>query len=99
MHKGQAVRAFVAEQEAAGIVFGGDDLGDIEAFEAVRALRAEGLPGLVVCSASDEQPASSSSPTSSSTVPPASSSCSARLRPAALTSNLAHPHGGLVCTS
>ena len=56
MHKGQAVRAFVAEQEATGIVFGGDDLGDIEAFEAVRALRADGLPGLVVCSASHEQP-------------------------------------------
>ena len=56
MHKGQAVRAFVAEQEATGVVFGGDDLGDIEAFEAVRALRADGLPGLVVCSASHEQP-------------------------------------------
>lgn len=56
MHKGHAVRAFVAEQEAAGVIFGGDDLGDIEAFEAVRDLRADGLPGLVVCSASREQP-------------------------------------------
>ncbi|GAB3024520.1 trehalose 6-phosphate phosphatase [Nocardioides flavus (ex Wang et al. 2016)] len=56
MHKGQALRAFVAEQEAVGVVFGGDDLGDVEAFEAVRALRADGLPGLVVCSASQEQP-------------------------------------------
>ncbi len=56
MHKGDAVRAFVAEQEATGVVFGGDDLGDVEAFEAVRALRADGLPGLVVCSASLEQP-------------------------------------------
>ena len=56
MHKGQAVRTFVAEQEAKGVIFGGDDLGDIEAFEAVRALRADGLPGLVVCSASHEQP-------------------------------------------
>jgi trehalose 6-phosphate phosphatase len=56
MHKGQAVRTFVAEQEATGVVFGGDDLGDVEAFEAVRALRADGLPGLVVCSASHEQP-------------------------------------------
>jgi trehalose 6-phosphate phosphatase len=56
MHKGHAVRTFVAEQQATGIIFGGDDLGDIEAFEAVRALRAEGLPGLVVCSASQEQP-------------------------------------------
>ena len=56
MHKGHAVRAFVAEQEATGVIFGGDDLGDIEAFEAVRALRADGLPGLVVCSASHEAP-------------------------------------------
>ena len=56
MHKGHALRAFVAEQKAAGVVFGGDDLGDVEAFEAVRELRAEGLPGLVVCAASTEQP-------------------------------------------
>lgn len=56
MHKGDALRAFVAEQEATGVVFGGDDLGDVEAFEAVRSLRADGLPGLVVCSASHEQP-------------------------------------------
>jgi trehalose 6-phosphate phosphatase len=56
MHKGHSLRAFVAEQEATGVVFGGDDLGDVEAFEAVRSLRAGGLPGLVVCSASTEQP-------------------------------------------
>jgi trehalose 6-phosphate phosphatase len=56
MHKGHAVRTFVAEQEATGVVFCGDDLGDVEAFEAVRELRDEGLPGLVVCSASTEQP-------------------------------------------
>ncbi|CUR61238.1 Trehalose 6-phosphatase [metagenome] len=57
MHKGQAVRTFVEEQQAKGVVFGGDDLGDIEAFEAVRDLREQGLPGLVICSASTEQPA------------------------------------------
>ncbi|MDT0187467.1 trehalose-phosphatase [Microbacterium sp. ARD31] len=57
MHKGQAVRTFVEEQRAKGVVFGGDDLGDIEAFEAVRDLREQGLPGLVICSASTEQPA------------------------------------------
>ncbi len=57
MHKGRAVRTFVEEQQATGVVFGGDDLGDIEAFEAVRDLRDGGLPGLVVCSASAEQPA------------------------------------------
>lgn len=57
MHKGHAVRTFVAEQEATGVIFGGDDLGDIEAFEAVRALRADGLPGLVVYSGPPEQAA------------------------------------------
>jgi trehalose 6-phosphate phosphatase len=56
MHKGHAVRTFVEEQRAEGVIFGGDDLGDIEAFEAVRDLREEGLPGLVVCSASTEAP-------------------------------------------
>lgn len=57
MHKGIALRTFVEEQQAGGVVFMGDDLGDVEAFEAVRALREDGLPGLVVCSASEEQPA------------------------------------------
>ena len=56
VHKGQALRTFVAEQAATGVIFAGDDLGDIEAFQAVREMRAEGLPGLVVCSASTEQP-------------------------------------------
>jgi trehalose 6-phosphate phosphatase len=42
--------------EAGGFLFAGDDLGDVEAFEAVRDLRDHGLPGLVVCSASKEQP-------------------------------------------
>jgi trehalose 6-phosphate phosphatase len=56
MHKGHALRTFVSEQEADGVIFGGDDLGDVEAFEAVRDLRDDGLPGLVVCSASTEQP-------------------------------------------
>ncbi len=55
VHKGHALRTFVAEQQAAGVVFAGDDLGDIEAFEAVRTLREEGTPGVVVCAASDEQ--------------------------------------------
>ena len=55
MHKGAALRTLVDEQEARAFVFGGDDLGDVEAFEAVRSLRAEGLPGLLVCSASEER--------------------------------------------
>ncbi len=58
MHKGLAVRAALEEYAAAGVVFVGDDLGDMEAFEAVRTLRdEEHLPALLVCSASEEQPA------------------------------------------
>jgi trehalose 6-phosphate phosphatase len=56
MDKGRALRTLVEEQGAGGVVFAGDDLGDVAAFEAVRALRDEGLPGLVVCAASEEQP-------------------------------------------
>jgi trehalose 6-phosphate phosphatase len=36
-------------------VFVGDDLGDVEAFKAVQELRSEDFPGLLVCSASEEQ--------------------------------------------
>jgi trehalose 6-phosphate phosphatase len=32
----------------------GDDLGDLAAFAAVEQLRAEGVPGLLVCSGSTE---------------------------------------------
>jgi trehalose 6-phosphate phosphatase len=56
MHKGRALRTLVEEQHAGGVVFVGDDLGDVAAFEAVRALRDDGLPGAVVCAASEEQP-------------------------------------------
>jgi trehalose 6-phosphate phosphatase len=52
--KGDAVRALVAEQPPSAVVFIGDDLGDLPAFAAVEALRAEGLPGLLVCSGSTE---------------------------------------------
>jgi trehalose 6-phosphate phosphatase len=55
MHKGLAVRTLVDELGAKGFVFIGDDLGDLEAFEAVAELREEGLPTLLVCSESDEQ--------------------------------------------
>ena len=52
MHKGDALREVVAETDAGGVVFAGDDLGDLEAFEAVRTLRRRGLPTLLVCSGS-----------------------------------------------
>jgi trehalose 6-phosphate phosphatase len=57
MHKGLAVHALADELGARGFVFIGDDLGDVEAFEAVAELRQEGLCTLLVCSASEEQSA------------------------------------------
>ena len=54
--KGQAVRDLAAERKPAAILFCGDDLGDRAAFNAVRELRAEGTPGLLVCSGSAEVP-------------------------------------------
>ena len=42
---------------AGGFLFAGDDLGDLEAFEAVAALRDEGMPTLLVCSLSAEESA------------------------------------------
>lgn len=56
-HKGHAVQTLVKEQNAGGFLFAGDDLGDIEAFEAVAELREQGLATLLVCAASDEQSA------------------------------------------
>lgn len=55
--KGRALRDFAAEVEARSIVFIGDDLGDLPAFDAVGELRHRGTPGLLVCSASAEQDA------------------------------------------
>ena len=57
MHKGNAVETLVREQSAGGFLFAGDDLGDVEAFEAVAALREQGLPTLLVAAASEEQTA------------------------------------------
>lgn len=52
--KGGALRSFAAERDAAAVLFGGDDLGDLPAFDAIEALRGSGVPGVTVCSASDE---------------------------------------------
>ena len=57
MHKGLAVRTLVEELDAGAFLFAGDDLGDMEAFEAVADLRASGMPTLLVCSASSEESA------------------------------------------
>ncbi len=55
MDKGTVVRDLAKDQEAGGFLFAGDDLGDVEAFAAVEDLREQGLPTLLVCSASDEE--------------------------------------------
>jgi trehalose 6-phosphate phosphatase len=55
MHKGMVVEYLMEDLEAGGFLFGGDDLGDLEAFEAVLDLRRRGLPTLLVCSASREE--------------------------------------------
>jgi trehalose 6-phosphate phosphatase len=57
MDKGRAVRTLAEEVGAGAFLFAGDDLGDVEAFEAVAGLAADGLPTLLVCSASEEQAA------------------------------------------
>ncbi len=55
--KGEALKSYVAEIGARHVIFAGDDLGDVPAFEAVAELRASGITGLLICSASDEQDA------------------------------------------
>lgn len=53
--KGEVLERLVEEVAARHVVFAGDDLGDLPAFDAVDRLRAGGLTGLLICSASDEQ--------------------------------------------
>jgi trehalose 6-phosphate phosphatase len=57
MNKGVVVDRLVEELGAGGFLFIGDDLGDVEAFEAVRALAKDGLATLLVCSADSEESA------------------------------------------
>jgi trehalose 6-phosphate phosphatase len=54
MDKGAALIGLARERDARSVMFCGDDLGDLAAFAAVRALRAEGTAGLTVFSASPE---------------------------------------------
>jgi trehalose 6-phosphate phosphatase len=55
--KGDALRQLVDEKKIGQIIFAGDDLGDLPAFRAVEQLRGEGVPGLLLCSASHEEDA------------------------------------------
>ncbi|GEM_PF-75077 len=54
--KGTALAGLVRERAARSVLFCGDDLGDLPAFAAIRSLRAAGVPGCAVASASDESP-------------------------------------------
>jgi trehalose 6-phosphate phosphatase len=55
--KGAALRSLVEELDARTVVFAGDDLGDLPAFDAVADLRRQGRAGLLVCSGSAEETA------------------------------------------
>jgi len=55
MDKGLALHRLIEEYDAQAVVFIGDDLGDVPAFEAVAELRERGMPALLVCSGSDEE--------------------------------------------
>ncbi len=52
--KGGALRGIVRERGARSLLFAGDDLGDVPAFDVVRELRAAGTPGLSLVSDSPE---------------------------------------------
>ena len=54
--KGSALTGLVRERAARSVLYCGDDLGDLPAFAAVRSLRADGVPGCAVASASAESP-------------------------------------------
>lgn len=54
MDKGVALLDHVRETGATAVLYAGDDLGDLPAFAAVEELRSDGVPGLLVCSGSDE---------------------------------------------
>lgn len=53
--KGRVLEELAHEVDARHVVFAGDDLGDVAAFDAVDRMRRSGIDGLLVCSASDEQ--------------------------------------------
>ena len=54
MDKGVALTGLVRQRRARSVLFFGDDLGDLAAFAAVRALRDQGTPGATIVSAAPE---------------------------------------------
>lgn len=55
--KGAALTAYAGEVDAGCVLYAGDDLGDLAAYDAVDRLRERGVPGLLVCSAGTGVPA------------------------------------------
>ncbi|MEU6893972.1 trehalose-phosphatase [Streptomyces sp. NPDC046557] len=53
MDKGVALTEYLDEVGAEAVLYAGDDLGDLAAYAAVEKRRAEGVPGLLVCSSSE----------------------------------------------
>ena len=56
-HDKRAALLSLCAHHPSAVLFAGDDVGDLPAFDAVDELRAQGVPGLLVCSASEEGPA------------------------------------------
>lgn len=54
--KGQAVRETVLQTGVRAVIYAGDDVGDLPAFEALAELRAEGLETMAIAVASSEAP-------------------------------------------
>jgi trehalose 6-phosphate phosphatase len=56
MDKGKALKSYFSERALRLVLFCGDDIGDVPAFQAVAELRRDGIPGVAVCSGSAEVP-------------------------------------------
>ena len=54
--KGDVLREIAGRKGTGSLLYAGDDLGDLSAFAVVDEFRADGLPGVKVCSASAEAP-------------------------------------------
>jgi trehalose 6-phosphate phosphatase len=55
--KGDAVRRLVERHDLRAVLYAGDDVADLEAFQAIEALRGEGLGGVTIAVRSAETPA------------------------------------------
>ena len=56
INKGDVLREIAGRKGTGSLLYAGDDLGDLSAFAVVDEFRADGLPGIKVCSASAEAP-------------------------------------------